>query len=63
MNSLEPGAGGADGEYFHAGAASTLFFVLPSEDLVVLFMTQLLQSQRYPFRRELEVAAYQAIID
>jgi len=54
---------GTPGEYYWGGAASTAFFVNPKEDLFLVFMTQLLPSSSYPFRRELRACTYQAIID
>ena len=53
----------APGEYYWNGAASTAFFVSPAEDLMVIFLTQLMPSSTYPIRRELRATTYQAIID
>jgi len=33
------------------------------EDLIVIFMTQIMPSSSYPLRRELRVLAYAALID
>ncbi len=49
------------GEYGWGGAASTTFWVDPVEDLIVVFMTQLLPSSTYPIRRELHQLVHQAI--
>jgi CubicO group peptidase (beta-lactamase class C family) len=54
---------GTPGEFYWGGAASTAFFVNPKEDLFLVFMTQLLPSSSYPFRRELRACTYQAITD
>jgi len=54
---------GTPGEYYWGGAASTAFFISPGEDLALLFLTQLLPSGTYPFRREMRAAVYGAIID
>ena len=54
---------GTPGEYYWGGAASTAFFISPGEDLVMLFLTQLLPSGTYAFRRELRAAVYGAIDD
>jgi len=54
---------GSKGEFFWSGAASTAFWVDPSEDLTVVFMTQLLPSSTYPIRRELRTLVYAAIDD
>jgi CubicO group peptidase (beta-lactamase class C family) len=54
---------GSPGEFAWGGAASTYFWVDPEEDMLVIFLTQLMPSSAYPIRRELRVAAYQSIID
>ena len=54
---------GTTGEYYWGGAASTAFFVSPAEDLVMIFLTQLMPSGSYPFRRDLRATIYSAIID
>jgi CubicO group peptidase (beta-lactamase class C family) len=54
---------GTPGEYAWGGAASTAFWIDPVEDLIVIFMTQLMPSSSYPLRRELRVLAYSALIE
>jgi CubicO group peptidase (beta-lactamase class C family) len=54
---------GTAGEYAWGGAASTAFWIDPAEDLIVIFMTQLMPSSSYPLRRELRVLTYAALID
>lgn len=54
---------GTPGEYAWGGAASTAFWVDPKEDMFVVFLTQLMPSSAYPFRRELRVLTYQSIIE
>ncbi len=54
---------GTPGEYAWGGAASTTFWIDPTEDLIVIFMTQLMPSSSYPLRRELRVLTYAALID
>ena len=54
---------GSVGEYGWAGACETYFLVDPKEDLVALFMTQLIPSTHYPIRREFTTLVYQAIVD
>ncbi len=44
---------GSVGEFGWGGLASTNFFVDPVEDMVVVFMTQLIPSSSYPLRQEL----------
>jgi CubicO group peptidase (beta-lactamase class C family) len=52
-----------DGSYAWGGAASTIFWVDPLEDLSVAFYTQLLPSGTYPIRRDLQQLVYQAITE
>jgi CubicO group peptidase (beta-lactamase class C family) len=52
---------GSVGEYSWGGAASTYFWIDPKEELIVIFMTQLLPSTLYPLRRELRTMAYAAL--
>jgi CubicO group peptidase (beta-lactamase class C family) len=54
---------GTPGEYAWGGAASTAFWVDPTEDLIVIFMTQLMPSSSYPLRRELRTLTYAALVD
>ncbi len=54
---------GSAGEYAWGGAASTMFWVDPREELVVLLLTQLLPSSTYPIRRQMKALTYQALID
>ncbi len=54
---------GSDGDYFWGGAASTFFWVDPAEELVAVFMTQLIPSSTYPVRRELRTLIYSALDD
>ena len=63
---LDPAAAKAActaGEYAWGGAASTAFWVDPREELVVVFLTQVMPSATYPIRRELRSLVYQALID
>jgi CubicO group peptidase (beta-lactamase class C family) len=53
----------SEGTLSWGGAASTTFWVDPSEDLTVVFFTQLLPSSIYAIRRELQRLVYQAIVD
>jgi len=54
---------GTPGEFAWGGAASTAFWVDPIEDLVVVFMTQLMPSSQYNIRRELRSIVYSALTD
>lgn len=54
---------GSAGDFFWGGAASTFFWVDPLEDLIGLFLTQLLPSSAYPVRRQLRTLVYSAITE
>ncbi len=54
---------GSPGEYAWGGAASTMFWVDPREELVGVLLTQLLPSSTYPIRRQMRVLTYQSIVD
>jgi CubicO group peptidase (beta-lactamase class C family) len=49
------------GEYGWGGAASTVFWVDPAEDLAVIGLTQLMPSSAYPIRTELKAMVYGAL--
>jgi CubicO group peptidase (beta-lactamase class C family) len=51
------------GDYYWGGAASTIFWVDPKEDLVVIFMTQLMPSGTFNFRGQLKNIIYSALGD
>ncbi len=53
----------AAGDYYWGGAASTIFWVDPKEDLVVIFMTQLMPSATFNFRGQLKSIVYSAMVD
>lgn len=46
---------GSPGEFAWGGAASTLFWIDPVEELIVIGMTQLMPSSAYPVRSEMKV--------
>ena len=54
---------GSAGEYAWGGAASTAFWIDPREELIAIFMTQLLPSSAYPVRRELRTMVYSAFTE
>jgi CubicO group peptidase (beta-lactamase class C family) len=54
---------GSRGEYSWGGAATTSFWIDPAEELIAIFMTQVLPSSAYPIRRELRTMVYSAITD
>lgn len=51
------------GEFAWGGAASTLFWVDPVEDLTVIGLTQLMPSSAYPIRQELKALVYGALTE
>jgi CubicO group peptidase (beta-lactamase class C family) len=62
LGQVEAGALGG-GDYYWGGAASTIFWVDPDEDLVVIFMTQLMPSATFNFRGQLRNIIYSAIVE
>lgn len=54
---------GSLGEYGWGGMAGTAFFIDPVEELVVIFMTQLIPSSSYMIRQELRALVYAALVD
>jgi CubicO group peptidase (beta-lactamase class C family) len=54
---------GSPGEFNWGGAATTSFFIDPAEELITIFMTQVIPSSAYPLRRELRTMVYAAITD
>jgi len=63
MNAAQTLMPGSDGDFFWGGAASTFFWIDPQEDLVGIFMTQLIPSSTYPVRREVRTMVYAALDD
>lgn len=51
---------GSEGEYSWGGMATTYFWIDPREQLIVIFMTQLIPSTIYNLRRELRTLVYSA---
>jgi len=51
------------GELTWGGAASTAFWIDPSEELTVSFYTQMLPSSTYPIRSQLRQLVYQTLVD
>jgi len=62
VDQMVSGALGQD-DYYWGGAASTIFWVDPVEDLVAIFLTQLLPSSTYAFRAQMRNMVYSAIMD
>jgi CubicO group peptidase (beta-lactamase class C family) len=57
------GVVGSPGEFSWGGAASTLFWIDPVEELICIFMTQLIPSGTFDFRGQLKAIVYGAIAD
>ncbi|RJL35456.1 serine hydrolase domain-containing protein [Bailinhaonella thermotolerans] len=53
----------SDGEYNWGGAASTMFWVDPAEDLTVIFLSQIIPSTVRPVLGQLRQLVYQALVD
>jgi CubicO group peptidase (beta-lactamase class C family) len=62
LDSVAAGGFGA-GDFFWGGLASTIFWVDPKEDMIVIFMTQLIPSATFNFRGQLKNIIYSAIAD
>ena len=58
----QSGVAGSVGEYTWGGAAGTVFWVDPVEDIVVVEMIQLMSSP-WPLRQELKSLTYQAVTE
>src|SRR6195952_4431320 len=63
MNPAQTLIAGSPGEFAWGGAATTSFFIDPAEELITIFMTQVLPSSAYPIRREIRTMVYTAITD
>lgn len=63
MSLAGSGSLGAVGQYQWGGMASTLFWIDPAEELIVVFMTQFIPSRTFNFRGQLESLIYSALID
>ena len=61
VDPVRNGYPGSEGSYFWGGLASTLFWVDPREQLIVIFLTQLIPSNTYNFRGQLEALVYAAL--
>ena len=63
INAVQNGSPGNVGQYFWGGYASTLFWLDPQEELIVIYMTQLIPSRAFNFRGQLESLVYAALED
>ena len=63
VDPIRNGSLGSVGEYFWGGMASTLFWVDPAEELITVFMTQMVPSGTFNFRGQLQSLIYPALLD
>ena len=65
MNNVPGKQIGSIGEFSWGGAANTIFWIDPEEDLFVVWMTQVLQQNRQitPIRQTLGNLVYGSIVD
>ena len=63
MDLARHGVLGSEGIYSWGGAASTVFWIDPKEELIAILMTQFMPAGHYPIRREFQIATYQALVD
>jgi CubicO group peptidase (beta-lactamase class C family) len=61
LDPVRNGFPASPGTFYWGGLASTLFWVDPVEELVVVFMTQLMPSSTFNFRGQLENIIYAAL--
>ncbi|MET0385589.1 MAG: serine hydrolase domain-containing protein [Polyangiales bacterium] len=60
LDQVEAGSISA-GDYYWGGAASTIFWIDPAAQLIVIFMTQLMPSRTFDFRGQLKNLVYSAL--
>jgi CubicO group peptidase (beta-lactamase class C family) len=63
LGPAETSSVGPAGDFMWGGAASTSFWIDPTEDLYAVFMTQLIPSGAFDFRGQLRSLVYGAIAD
>jgi len=61
IDNAATGVPGSIGDFYWGGMFSTAFLVDPVEDVIMLFMTQLMPSSTYPIRREVKTMLYAAL--
>ena len=61
MNPAAAMTAGSAGDFYWGGMFSTAFFVDPHEEIIMIFMTQLMPSSTYPVRREIKTMLYAAL--
>ncbi len=63
LDPVAAGHAGSVGEFAWGGAASTIFWIDPREELIVIFLTQLMPSTSFDFRGQLRSIVYGAVVD
>lgn len=63
MDVAQAGVLGSEGEYGWAGAATTVVWIDPKEEMICLLLPQFIPPGEYPIDRQFKVLAYQAIVD
>ena len=53
---------GSIGEYYWGGAASTIFWIDPAEDMIVIFLTQFMPSGTFNFRGQIKQILYPGLV-
>ena len=53
---------GSVGEYYWGGAASTIFWIDPAEELIAIFMTQFMPSGTFNFRGQIKQLLYPGLV-
>ncbi len=62
LDPVVAGVIGSAGDFYWGGAASTIFWVDPCQDLFVIFMVQLTPSGTFDFRSQLKALVYPTIV-
>jgi len=62
LDPVETQTVGSRGDFYWGGAASTIFWVDPVEQLVVIFMTQFMPSGTFNFRGQIAQLVHQALV-
>ena len=53
---------GSIGEYYWGGAASTIFWIDPAEEMIVIFLTQFMPSGTFNFRGQIKQLLYPGLV-
>jgi CubicO group peptidase (beta-lactamase class C family) len=61
LDPVRNGYPASPGTFYWGGLASTLFWIDPAEELIAIFMTQLIPSRTFNFRGQLEALVYAAL--